>query len=273
MVRASAGVLCLVLGVGIATAGEFAGEPVETPPSGVGTAEVESGDPLRSPGWHLMEDRWFKGADVRHDERVQVLAPAGAEDSTAVPGFVRVHGIEDIQRLLVFADLNPIPRVLEMSGFAESGVLPTVGFSFKVQQATPLRAAVQTTDGAWYVGGTWVDAAGGGCSAPSIASAQDGWESRLGEFRGRRWQGARADSDRVTFSVVHPMDTGLAPGIPEFHVEEVEVVGEDGGVLARMEIDASMSENPQLTLEAPGGERLVIRARDNNGNRFAGVVK
>lgn len=234
-----------------------------------GAPAFADGDPLRSPGWHIMEDRFFRDARVVHDDRVEVLAPPGAEDTTAVPGLVRVHGIEDVQRLLVFADLNPIPRILEMR---PSGALPTVGFAFKVQQATPIRAAVQTSDGTWYVGGTWVDAAGGGCSAPSIASANPEWQDRLGELKGSRWSSGNG-MERFSFAVVHPMDTGLAPGIPEFFVEEIEVRGTNNELLAHIEIEASMAENPEITLQLPEQEVIRVRGSDNNGNRFAGVLR
>ncbi|MCC5958825.1 MAG: quinoprotein dehydrogenase-associated SoxYZ-like carrier [Ectothiorhodospiraceae bacterium] len=233
------------------------------------TTALAQDDPLRSPGWNIMVDRFFRDATVIHDERVQVSAPPGAENSHSVPGLVRVEGIEDIQRLLVFADLNPIPRILELT---PTTALPTVGFQFKVQQATPLRAAVQTADGTWYVGGTWVDAAGGGCSAPSIASANPDWQDRLGEMAGRQWQ-QQDGAQRIQFSVIHPMDTGLAPGIPEFHLEEIQVYREDGTLLASLEIESSMAENPRLLLELPGEGTLRIHGRDNNGNRFAGVLR
>ncbi|SEO74075.1 quinoprotein dehydrogenase-associated SoxYZ-like carrier [Aquisalimonas asiatica] len=233
------------------------------------SATLAGDDPLRSPGWHLMEDRFFPDAVVVHDDRVRVMAPPGAEDATAVHGFVRVDGIDDIQRLLVFADLNPIPRIVDMRPHRAASA---IGFQFKVQQATPLRAAVQTADGTWHVGGTWVDAAGGGCSAPSIASANPEWQDRLGDLRGRSWQLADG-RQRLSFSVIHPMDTGLAPGIPLFYVEEIGVHGEDGERLATLEIDASMAENPEITLEIPGQGVVRVSGRDNNGNRFAGALR
>jgi len=229
---------------------------------------LANGDPLRSPGWNIMVDRFFKDQKVVHDARVQVSAPPGAEDSTAVPGFVRVSGIDNVERILVFADLNPIPRILEMR---PQGAELAIGFKFKVQQATPVRAAVQTSDGTWYVGSTWVDAAGGGCTAPTISSASAGWQDRLGELVGQSWKGDNG-IDRVSFSVMHPMDTGLVAGIPLFHVEEITVHGDDGKLLATIAIDSAMSENPELTMEVPGQQSITIRGHDNNGNRFSGVL-
>ncbi|ABI58072.1 quinoprotein dehydrogenase-associated SoxYZ-like carrier [Alkalilimnicola ehrlichii MLHE-1] len=245
--------LCLLLAAALAA------------PAAAGVEE----DPLGSPGWHLSKARYFQGETyVFAHDKVQVIAPDSAEDTFQVPGFVRVEGLGNVRRLMVFTDLNPIPKILDME--IPRGA-PNVGFRFKVEQATALRAAAQTEDGVWHLGGTWIDAAGGGCSAPSIASADPAWESRLGEIRGRTWQ--REGSQRVRFSLLHPMDTGLAPGIPEFYLEELEVRDGNDQTLARMEIHASMSENPHLTLdlEHRGTTRLV--GRDNNGNRFEGTLQ
>ena len=228
-----------------------------------------SEDPLGSPGWHLSKARYFQNEPyVFAHDKVQVIAPDSAEDTFQVPGFVRVEGLGDIQRLMVITDLNPIPKILDMEILHGE---PSVGFRFKVEQATALRAAAQTADGVWHLGGTWIDAAGGGCSAPSISSANPAWESRLGEIRGRTWQ--RDDHQRLRFSLLHPMDTGLAPGIPEFFLEELEAQDADGNPLVRLEIHAAMSENPHLTLDLANRGEVRLVGRDNNGNRFEGSIE
>lgn len=66
---------------------------------------------------------------------------------------------------MVFAELNPIHKVLEMEPLRADA---RIGFRIKVQQATPVRAAALTDDGVWHVGGRVVEAAGGGCTAPSL---------------------------------------------------------------------------------------------------------
>ena len=97
------------------------------------------------------------------------------------------------------------------------GVPARIGFRIKVQQSTPVRAAALTADGIWHLGGHLLEAAGGGCALPSVGSGDDDWSSRLGEVSGRLWN--RQDGSRLRFRTMHPMDTGLVPGIPAFYIE------------------------------------------------------
>lgn len=236
----------------------------------VGTAQAANEDPMGSPGWRIIEQRFFADQTVVFDDRVQVLAPQSAEDTFAVPGFVRVDGIEDIERLLVVIDLNPVQKVLEMD--INEAVMPSVGFRFKVQQRTPVRAAVQTSDGTWHLGGTWVNAAGGGCTAPSTASADPDWAKRLGEVDAALW---RRDGgvQRLKTRLVHPMDTGLVDNIPAFYLETLELQDEKGDVLSTVTIESAMSENPVLSFDLAVDGPVRLNGRDNQGNRFRAVVE
>lgn len=235
-----------------------------------GVVQAATEDPLRSPGWRIIEQRYFADQTVVFDDRVQVLAPQSAEDTFAVPGFVRVDGIDDIERLLVVIDLNPVQRVLEME--INEAVRPAVGFRFKVQQRTPVRAAVQTGDGTWYLGGTWVDAAGGGCTAPSTASADPDWASRLGEVEAALW--GRGDGiQRLKTRLMHPMDTGLVDNIPAFYLETLELQDEKGDVLSTISIESAMSENPVLSFDLSVDGPVRLNGRDNQGNRFRALVE
>ena len=86
---------------------------------------------------------------VVFDDRVRVIAPDSAEDSLAVPVFVDASGLPNadaIEKIVVFADFNPIPKVLE---FYPKKTAPKIGFRFKIQQASPIRAAVLDREGTW----------------------------------------------------------------------------------------------------------------------------
>jgi len=71
--------------------------------------------------------------------------------------------------------------------------------------------------------------------------------------------------------IIHPMDTGLAAGIPAFHIEDIVVTDASGQVLSRIQPLEPVAENPSFTLDfaavAPG-TRLHVGGRDNNGNRI-----
>jgi len=175
---------------------------------------------------------------------------------------------EEVVRIEAWADLNPIPRIFTFT--PGERVESLVAIRIRVEQATPIRAAVLTRDGVWHVGGAKVDAAGGGCTAPSVVRAQPGWEDRLGQVHGARF--ARGEFSRLRMQVSHPMDNGLVGGIPEFFVNQAELRTVDGEVLATLELFPAVGENPSLSLEVEGQEETRLWLRDNNGNEFEAAL-
>lgn len=230
---------------------------------------AEGRDPLASARWEDMRKQFFPGAPVVFDDRVKVTAPTFAEDSMNVPVRVDAAGLADVREILVFADFNPILKVLE---FYPEQAKPVLAFRFKLQQASPVRAAARTADGVWHVGGTWVDAAGGSCTAPGAGRAAGGWEKVLNDVNGRVWVEPDA-SRRVRVRVMHPMDTGLAPGIPAFYIEQLVLKDDGGTAYLRLNTFEPVAENPIFTFDLPAGARpagaLVLKGVDNNGNQIA----
>jgi sulfur-oxidizing protein SoxY len=224
-------------------------------------------DPLDSSQWQTMHTLYLQEHPVVIDESIKILAPSSAEDSLAVPVMIDASAIENVQKIIVFADFNPLPKVLE---YYPKQAAPRIGFRFKIQQASPLRAAVLDSENIWHVNGVWIDAAGGGCTLPSVGSGSEEWISRLGEINARLW--SRDDGSRLKFSVVHPMDTGLADGIPAFYVESVDIKDVTGRELATLRAFEPVSENPLFTLDLPGRLPLLLSGRDNNGNRFGAEI-
>nr|MBV6631218.1 quinoprotein dehydrogenase-associated SoxYZ-like carrier [Oceanococcus sp. HetDA_MAG_MS8] len=225
-------------------------------------------DPLDSPGWRWMQARYFADQTVRFDNRVQVLLPASAEDALQVPVMVQVQELEPTE-ILVFADLNPITTILRYYPVVAE---PRIGFRFKVQQGTPVRAAVRTADGVWHVGGAWLEASGGGCTAPSFGTGGGRWQDRFAEVAARTWERG-ATQKRLRYRVIHPMDTGLADGIPAFFIERTEFrSAQEGMLLARLETFEPISEDPIFTLDLNTAQAINISGRDTQGNRFHAEV-
>ena len=225
-------------------------------------------DPLGSVQWSRYHRAYFSDGPVVFDERVRVLAPATAEDSMQVPITVDARGLDDVHEVVVIADYNPIPLVLR---FRPEQAQPFVALRIKLQQESPIRAAARTADGTWHVGGVWVDAAGGGCTLPSLASAKPDWAARLGEIYGRAWPDD-GTTRRVRVRLMHPMDTGLANGIPRFHVEQLALTDAAGGRLLSLKVFEPVSENPVFGFDLHGATLadgpLELSGRDNNANRF-----
>lgn len=233
-----------------------------TPPV---AAQPAAADPLDSARWTDMHRSLLDGAPVEFDERVRVVAPATAENPMQVPVTVDATALPGVQEVLVFADFNPIVRVLR---FFPEAAPAQLGFRVKLQQSTPVRAAARTADGRWHVGGTWVNTVGGGCTAPSAAAASTEWQRKLNEVSGRQWS-AGPNAGRLRLRIVHPMDTGLVAGTPAFHLEEINFTDAAGQRLMRVETFEPVSENPVFTLQRGALAGPVdARGRDNNGNAF-----
>lgn len=224
-------------------------------------------DPLNSPRWGDMAKAFFDGQEVVFDPRISVSGPLVAEDSLNVPITVDASALPGVEEMIVFADFNPILKALR---FEPGAAQARLGFRLKLQQSSPVRVAARTVDGVWRVGGAWVTATGGGCTLPSVGSGSPEWQERLNEVSGRLW--ARIDGgERLRMRVIHPMDTGLAAGIPAFHIEDIVISDENGRILSRIQPLEPVSENPSFTIdlaEAASGGRLHVSGRDNNGNRI-----
>lgn len=224
-------------------------------------------DPLESVMWQSMADRFMPGGEIVFDNKVKVMAPLSAENQFHVPITVDATALDDVQEIVAVADLNPIPLVLTIRPKA---ALSYVGFRLKLQQTSPIHVGVRTADGVWHVGGAIVDAAGGGCTAPAAAHGTNNWMSTLGETRAYAGRESLSNA-RLTLRMRHPMDTGLAAGIPAFYMNEMVIRDDAGEVLAEIDMYEPVSENPTLTLKPlVGSDESVLRVstRDTEGNVF-----
>jgi len=243
--------------------------------AGTTVADLFEGDPYQSHPWPDIR-REFLGRDARtvFDERVQVKGPAFAEDPMNVPITVSVRNLPGIERIVVLVDRNPIRKVLE---YQPVSALPSVSFRFKLEQASPVRAAVRTADGVWHIGGTWVESAGGGCTVPGSTRKDGSWSQTLGLVSGRVFEATPvpgteevATGSRLRLKIMHPMDTGLVGGIPAFYVNRLSVRDTQDRELLRLQTFEPVSENPVFSFDFPAkpAGQLRIVGTDNNGNRI-----
>ncbi len=227
-------------------------------------------DPLESPTWQGLAASLFGTERVHFDDRVKVEFPAIAEDQHSFPVTVDARGIAGVKRILLFADLNPIPLAID---YSLEAARPYLAARIKLDQRTPVRGAVQLADGSWLVNGGWIDAAGGGCSAPPASRVKGDWAEHLGEMRGIALNGA--DGTRIRLAFRHPMDTGFVANIPSYHIEHVGLVGAQGRHYGDMQIEASVAEDPAITTiaEAATGEEIKVAGNDTNGIGYEGRLK
>ena len=228
-------------------------------------------DPFDSVQWADMSSAFLQGKAIQFDDRVKVKTPSFAENPMNVPVSVDATELENIEQIIIFADFNPIPLIARYYPFSAEAKL---SFRFKIQQSSPVRAAVLTKDQVWHVGGARIDSAGGGCTVASTGRLAGDWADKLGEVYGKRW--LNPNNDRVRFLINHPMDTGLVSGIPAFFIEELSFMNEHGDLLARIELFEPINENPVLTFDfKTKGSRsdILMVGLDNNGNEFSAEFK
>jgi sulfur-oxidizing protein SoxY len=222
-------------------------------------------DPVPSVMWGFYHKQMLGSGPFVFDERVKLLAPPFAEDARQVPLEIDARAFKgEVVKILAWAELNPLPKIVDFEPL--TGVLPWLSIRIRVEQATPLRAAVLTRDGVWHVGSTLIDVAGGGCSAPSVVRTQPGWEEHIGEVLGGRYP--REAFSRVRLQVAHPMDNGMVSGIPEFFLNHAELRDQHDQLLARLELFPAVSENPNLAFDIEGAGQTRLLLRDNSGNQF-----
>lgn len=224
-------------------------------------------DPMKTGMWDFHQQELLRDPEViTFDDRVIVRGPAEAEDTVNVPLLVDATAFENVEEIVISADYGPIPHIMTYyPGAAEA----KISLRFKIDQATAIRASVRTSDGAWHVGSTYIDAAGGGCSAPAAAYANSDWYDKLGEIHGQVWPA----SGRARMVVDHPMDTGLAGDIPVFIIKDLYVRDEAGLELARLSLREPINEDPAFTLYFDPEVMppiLHVDGRDNNGNEIEG---
>lgn len=234
------------------------------------------GDPLGSMQYPSLREQTIGKAVARFSDTVLVKGPDFADDAMNVPLLVDARALSTVgggvARIRVAVDRNPVRQVLE---FEPMRALPMLAFRIRMEQASPVRAFVQTRDGQWHVGSTWVQASGGGCTVPGITRADGSWSRTLGQVQARFFNNVIEGSRRLRLRVMHPMDTGLVAGIPAFHIEELRLEDAGGGTWWRLSLHEPVSENPLITLELPTGMPPLLRlvGRDNNGNRIDAEVR
>lgn len=226
-------------------------------------------DPLKSGNWEFQQLHLLGNPkEISFDDRVKISAPNSAEDAFEVPVKVDATAIPNVEKIVLSVDYGPIPKILT---FYPKEAEPKFSFRFKIDQSTPVRASVMTKEGTWHIGSVEIEAMGGGCTAPAFAYATDDWEEKLGEVRGRMW----ARSGRVRVIVDHPMDTGLAAGIPIFIVEGLELKGAGDRTMARLELHEPVDEDPAFTFHFPPEtltDAIRVVGRDNNGNEIDATI-
>ncbi len=231
------------------------------------------GDPLGSMQWPDLKMQYFPAKSViGFDERIKVNVPQFAEDAMNVPVSVDASALPDAQKIVILVDRNPIRKVLE---YIPLKTKASISFRFKLEQASPIRAAVLDSAGNWHVGNAYINASGGGCTVPGATRKDGSWTTTLNQVSGKLFDTPnQIAGSRLRVKVSHPMDTGLVAGIPAFYIEQMTLKDANGVELAKLFPFEPVSENPLFSFDFIGNPAgpFKLEGRDNNGNPIAATV-
>jgi len=223
-------------------------------------------DPFGSAVWADLVDTELAGMRVVYDNSLFLAIPERVEDAHNVPVLIKLtKALGPITEIALFAENNPIQTALRVYPHRP---LQSVGFNIRLEQSTPVRAAVLDAEGVWYVASRRVSVAvPGGCSEVSPGVVSD-----IGEIAVKQFDRA-GGSSRLKVKINHPMHTGLASDedgetIPAYYVEKVAI--EDArGPIADLVTWAALSSDPVFTLDIPERQQSVrVSATDSSGLDF-----
>lgn len=226
---------------------------------------LEAKNPIASPTFNdILKDLIGDEKYIFDDKNIDMKVPIFADNPVQVPIYVNASKIKDAQEMIIFADLNPIPKVIKMK---TDNFLPILSTNIKVAQETPLRVLVKDSKNLWHIGSININSNGGGCDISSQASGDSEYAENLGKSKGKIFD--KREQKRVKFSIFHPMETGLVFGNVAFYVKKIEIRDSNNKLVGKISTSAAISENPRITLETKKDfENLNLTFFDTDANEF-----
>lgn len=229
------------------------------------THNLYANNPIISPTFKdIIKEIIGQQKYIFDDKNIIVKVPNFADNPVQVPIFVDAKKIKDAKRMILFADLNPIPRIIDMD---LKNLLPIVSLNIRVAQETPLRALILDSKGIWHIGSKNIKSFGGGCAVASVASSNTDFDKLLG--KGKISYYKKDDSYRIKSSIFHPMETGLVFGNSAFYINQV-VLKADNKILAKIKTFSPISENPRFIFETKKkSKNYELEFFDIDANEFS----
>ncbi len=227
-------------------------------------------NPIPSPTFDdILKDIIKNEKYIFDDENIEIKVPSFADNPIQVPIFVNAKKIKDAKRMILFADLNPIPKIIDMDLKA---IYPLVSLNIKVAQETPIRALILDDKNVWHIASNNIKSFGGGCSVSSVNSSNTDFEKLLGKIKSEVFE-VEKDTYRIKSSIFHPMETGLIFGNPEFYINKI-VLKDNTNILSSMNLFSAISENPRFIFETKvKSQNYTIEFFDVDGNVFTSEIK
>ena len=202
------------------------------------------------------------------DKNITIEVPNFADNPIQVPILVDAKKIKNAKQMILFADLNPIPIIVDMN---LKELLPLISLNIKVAQETPIRALVLDDENIWHIGSANIKSFGGGCSVASVSSSQTDFAKLLGKTKIDIF--GNDGIIRIKSSIFHPMETGLIFGNSAFYINKIVLKADDKNI-SEIKTYSAISENPRFIFETKTkAQNYKIEFFDIDGNQFSAQTK
>ena len=230
-------------------------------------------DPEKSEIWPELS-RLFLGelAKVNFESEIRVIMQDHVEEPHEVPLIVKLPDhLHNFKEFILLIENNPIQQVIKLIPYR---AIESIGMNVRLEDDSPVRAAVKDKDGLWHIGSKMVFVSSpGGCSSPSCDVTTEICDpGEIGKLILKNYD-REAGAGRLKIKIIHPMDTGLVSSpageiIPEYFINSIFLDDIDGPI-AVMETYAALSTDPVILIDlAEKGQSIRAKAKDSHGLEF-----
>ena len=205
-------------------------------------------------------------------EDVKVIMQDHVEEPHEVPLIVKLpKRLHNFTKFILIIENNPIQQVMELSAFKQ---IEALGMNVRLEDDSPVRAAVLGKNGIWNIGSKMVFVASpGGCSSPSCdPTVEVCKQGEIGKIAVKQY-GREGLAERIKLKITHPMETGFVVNvdgeiIPEYYVNKI-YVDDINGPIADISTYAALSSDPVVLLDLPEkGQSIMVHVKDSQGLEF-----
>jgi sulfur-oxidizing protein SoxY len=248
---------------------------------GLATLNSFAQQPVQKDAWPELAASVFQGRPLADGTGlIAIEMPGRAEDAAIVPLTVRATlppgDMRRVKAFTIVIDENPAPVAATFT-IGPNAVVPSISTRVRIDSYTNVHAVAELTDGKLYVIKTYVKASGG-CSAPSVKSAD---KAGIGQMRFRQFAKsadvAASSLREAQIMIRHPNNSGLQMDqitrhyLPAYFVHSVKIwQGED--LLLAVDGSISISEDPnfRFTYLPNNAKSLAVEVIDTENRVFKG---
>tara|TARA_B100000686_G_scaffold54455_1_gene58667 strand:+ start:12746 stop:13636 length:891 start_codon:yes stop_codon:yes gene_type:complete len=230
-------------------------------------------DPQNSLIWSDLKISLLgKNSNVTFVEDIRVIMQDHIEEPHEVPLIVKLpKRLHNFTKFILIIENNPIQQVIELNPFKQ---IEALGMNVRLEDDSPVRAAVLDENGIWNVGSKMVFVASpGGCSSPSCDPAVEVCkQGEIGKIAVKQY-GREGKAERIKLKITHPMETGFVINvdgeiIPEYYINRIHV-DDINGPIADIATYAALSSDPVILLDLPEkGQSIRVHVKDSHGLEF-----